>query len=121
MTEDQLHGYAAHLRDLRDRLGRSVAELRGEALRPLAAESANGTGPTTVHDADLGTRVADEELALELLAPETEILAEVDAALDRVRRGTFGTCEGCGKPIALARLTALPYARRCIRCARPAD
>lgn len=44
-------------------------------------------------------------------------LAELDAALDRVDAGTYGTCESCGRPIAPARLEALPAARRCIVCA----
>ena len=121
MTKQQLHEYAGRLRDVRARLGEGVADLRREALRPLAAESANGTVRASVHDADLGSRAADEELALELLAPESEVLTEVDAALERVRTGTFGTCEGCGRPIAQTRLAALPYARRCIRCARAAE
>jgi RNA polymerase-binding transcription factor DksA len=108
------------LRNLRDRLGSGVAELRSEALRPVGAEATNGTARGTVHDADLGARTADEELALELLAPEAEVLAEVDAALERVRLGTFGVCEACGHPISQARLSALGYARRCIRCARSA-
>ncbi|HUR53691.1 MAG TPA: hypothetical protein VMZ71_06150, partial [Gemmataceae bacterium] len=71
MTTQQLHGYALCLRNLRERLGEGVETLRGEALRPLAAESANGSGRASVHDADLGSRAADEDLALDLLAPES--------------------------------------------------
>ena len=121
MTTQQLHDYSLRLRTLHDRLDQGVAALRNEALRPLAAESADGAGRASVHAADLGSRAADEELALDLLAPESEVLAEVNAALERVRLGTFGVCEACGKSIALVRLTALPYARRCIRCARQAE
>jgi hypothetical protein len=43
--------------------------------------------------------------------------AEVTAALGRIDAGTFGTCAECGKRIAKARLVAVPYARRCARCA----
>ena len=121
MTTQQRNGYRLRLRELSERLGTSVEDLRGEALRPLGSESANGTGLASVHDADLGSQAAAGDLALELLAPESEVLAEVNAALDRVRLGTFGLCETCSKPIGLARLTALPYARRCIRCTRAAD
>ena len=121
MTTQQLHDYSLRLRSLHDRLDQGVEALRNEALRHIAAESANGSMRASVHDADLGARAADEELALDLLAPESEVLAEVNAALERVRVGSFGVCEACGKPIALVRLTALPYARRCIRCARQAE
>lgn len=44
-------------------------------------------------------------------------LAELDAALDRVDAGTYGTCESCGGPIGDVRLDALPAARTCIACA----
>lgn len=44
-------------------------------------------------------------------------LAEVDAALARLAVGTYGVCQGCGKPIDPARLEARPAARECIACA----
>ena len=44
-------------------------------------------------------------------------LAEVDAAVERLDAGTYGTCERCGRPIGEARLDALPAARTCVDCA----
>lgn len=49
------------------------------------------------------------------------VLRDVEDALKRVERGTFGRCEGCGRPIAGERLRALPRARLCVRCQRRAD
>ena len=46
-----------------------------------------------------------------------EHLGEVDAALERLDAGTYGTCERCGAPIGDDRLEARPVARTCIRCA----
>ena len=43
-------------------------------------------------------------------------LDEVDAALARMRSGTYGECRDCGEAIALARLTAYPTAMRCVAC-----
>jgi RNA polymerase-binding transcription factor DksA len=43
-------------------------------------------------------------------------LDEVDAALARMRAGTYGECSDCGEPIALARLSAYPTAMRCVAC-----
>jgi RNA polymerase-binding protein DksA len=45
---------------------------------------------------------------------------EIDAALERVDAGTYGTCERCGQPIGEDRLDARPAATTCIRCARSA-
>ena len=43
-------------------------------------------------------------------------LTEVDAALARMRDGTYGDCVDCDIPIAPARLAAYPTARRCVGC-----
>lgn len=40
----------------------------------------------------------------------------VHDALRKMDEGTYGICESCGDPIPAARLDALPYARRCVRC-----
>jgi RNA polymerase-binding protein DksA len=49
---------------------------------------------------------------------DKQALDEIDAALQRIAEGTYGRCAACGKPIALARLRALPTTRLCIDCAR---
>ena len=46
-----------------------------------------------------------------------ETLSDVENALRKLDMGTFGTCEGCGQPIAPARLEAKPAARLCMDCA----
>ena len=38
------------------------------------------------------------------------MLAAIDAALERIDAGTYGTCMTCGKPIGDDRLEAIPYA-----------
>ncbi len=46
-----------------------------------------------------------------------ESLEEVEHALGKLDGGDYGTCEGCGQPISMARLEAKPAARYCIDCA----
>jgi RNA polymerase-binding transcription factor DksA len=118
MTRKELGGYRRRLQEIVARLGGEVTGLREEALRPIGAAAAGEPGGDAGHDADLGSRAADEELALELLAPAEHVLTEATAALARIELGTFGKCKGCGKPIARARLDAVPYASHCVRCAR---
>lgn len=43
-------------------------------------------------------------------------LEEIDAALDRLADGTYGTCERCHQPIPLERLEVLPTSRSCTPC-----
>src|SRR6266496_120267 len=44
----------------------------------------------------------------------TSLLAEVDAALQRMERGTFGLCDLCHEPVETGRLFANPLTRLCI-------
>jgi RNA polymerase-binding protein DksA len=43
-------------------------------------------------------------------------LNDVEAALERIKRGTYGLCENCHKEIDQARLKAMPTARWCLSC-----
>ena len=43
-------------------------------------------------------------------------LRDVDAALERITRGTYGTCAACGTVIPAERLAAYPTAKRCLPC-----
>ena len=58
--------------------------------------------------AGLGSRVGEA-------APRD--LAETQAALERIEKGTYGRCESCGGAIGRQRLLALPATRFCIECA----
>jgi RNA polymerase-binding protein DksA len=64
------------------------------------------------------TQVFEQQRDLALRDRAVAQLALVEAALARLDAGTFGTCVRCGKPIAKARLEALPWAEHCIDCAR---
>jgi RNA polymerase-binding transcription factor DksA len=43
-------------------------------------------------------------------------LARIDAALERIEAGSFGTCLACGGPMGLQRMRAIPEARYCLGC-----
>ena len=62
-----------------------------------------------------------DEINAQLAEVESRELASVELALDKVRAGTYGKCEACGKNIPLARLQALPYASLCVECQRLAE
>jgi DnaK suppressor protein len=62
------------------------------------------------------TQVFEQQRDLALRERSSQQLGLVDAALARLEDGSFGTCVRCGKPIAPARLEALPWAAHCIEC-----
>jgi DnaK suppressor protein len=51
-----------------------------------------------------------------LAAAARQGIADTAQALRRMSDGTYGTCEGCRRPIPLGRLRAVPHARRCSVC-----
>ena len=67
--------------------------------------------------ADSSQVTAERGEAEALAGSLRESLGDVEAALAKLDNGTYGVCEGCGRPIAPARLEAKPAARRCIDCA----
>jgi DnaK suppressor protein len=50
------------------------------------------------------------------IAREYDELRDVEVALGRMRRGTYGVCLSCNTPIPYDRLAAYPTAKRCLRC-----
>ena len=117
MTREQLKAYRKELLALAADLDRGLAHDRRELRREEEPDFAGTPMPSTEDVVDSGA----QEVELGLIANEQHLLTEVTAALDRIDDGTFGTCTDCGRPIARARLDALPYARQCIRCARTAQ
>jgi RNA polymerase-binding protein DksA len=117
MTTTQINGYRRRLLALKKRIGAELSELEEEALRPVGGESSGGLSDVPIHPADLAAENYEEEVALGLLENEDQLLAEVEDALKRIERGTFGRCENCHQEISKERLDVLPYARYCIKCA----
>jgi DnaK suppressor protein len=66
--------------------------------------------------ADQASQSVEKELLFELSDNERMQLDQVEAALRKIDKGTYGVCESCRKPIGKARLEALPFARYCISC-----
>lgn len=83
-------------------------------LKELRAEAAGD-----VVDAALDS--VQDEISSQLAEVESRELARIEKALQRMREGQYGICEGCGTNIPLARLNALPYATLCIKCQREAE
>ena len=114
------------MKELKERLERMRAELRGELASDIATlsrdvdDKGEDTTPSQ-HPADVASDLyAREELVVEEQSLRRQLLL-VDDALARMSDGTYGTCVDCGKSIAPERLEAVPETARCIDCQRRAD
>jgi RNA polymerase-binding transcription factor DksA len=77
----------------------------------LAKESAQELPGYSLHMADSGTDNFDRDFALSLLSADQDAVYEIEEALKRIERKTYGVCELTGKNIPRARLEAIPWAR----------
>ena len=66
--------------------------------------------------ADIASDYYERELAMGLSETERMRLQEVEDALERIDKGTYGKCELCGDWISVPRLDALPFAKLCVDC-----
>jgi DnaK suppressor protein len=95
--------YYRNLLDLRERL---LNQMSG-----LAKESAEEMASYSLHMADSGTDNFDRDFALSLLSADQDAIYEIEEALKRIEKGTYGVCELTGKQIPKARLDAIPWTR----------
>ena len=94
---------------------------RLELLAAQCGEEAGLHRPLNVitgipEDTDLAQALSDREttdLLVHLLDQNRE---QVERALEKLREGTYGVCEGCGRRIPEARLKYQPAATRCVEC-----
>ena len=92
-----------HLLELRDQLTRQ--------MNGLAEESAQEMSGYSLHMADSGTDNFDRDFALSLLSSDQDAMYEIEEALKRIEKNTYGICELTGKAIPAARLEAIPWTR----------
>ncbi|HEV8603839.1 MAG TPA: TraR/DksA C4-type zinc finger protein [Tepidisphaeraceae bacterium] len=106
----------------RDLLIAKRRELLGDvhSMEEEALRSASGSNLSNlpIHMADMGTDNYEQEFTLGLVEKDRQLLREINVALGKIRDGTYGICEGTGKPITKARLEAKPWAKYSIEYTR---
>ena len=107
--------FARLLMDERKRLQEELSEMEEHQVKTEEKPIADAAG---YEDdlVDVATETFEREKELALESSVQGMLKMVEEALQKVRAGTYGICEGCAKPIGGKRLRAIPYARLCIKC-----
>lgn len=120
-------GRGADLEAKLPRLRRILEEQRQfrlDQLAELAAEEDDAVrhlGVGVVEDVDASADSARAEVTTVIAAAARRALNDIEAALQRMRLGTYGRCVRCGTPIELRRLAALPQAAMCMECQRDTE
>jgi RNA polymerase-binding transcription factor DksA len=108
LIPDKFKRYYKLLIALRNHVTGQVDQHAEETLKRSAKED---SGDLSSYGTDGGTDSFDRDFALSLVANEQEALSEVEAAIKRIKAGTYGICEHTQQPINRERLVAVPFTR----------
>jgi len=99
--------YYGLLIELRAHVSDEISLHTSDTLKHSSHDASNDLSDQT----DSGTDSFDRDFALSLVSSEQDALNEIEAAIVRIKNGSYGICEITGKMIPAARLTAVPFAR----------
>jgi len=100
---------------VRERLEAKKAEIMTMYLNDLRSGQESNDSPTE-DIVDRANNAYSRELNFSISDAERTLLLQVEEALERIEKGTYGACAHCGSPIPRPRLDAIPWARLCIDC-----
>lgn len=109
MEKKKLEFFKKVLEDRRLELRRSVARTEEDGRQTDETEVAQDV-------ADRASNSYTKEFLFNRSAGDRQLLQLTEAALQRIREGTFGECVSCGNEINSKRLEAVPWAQYCIAC-----
>lgn len=104
--------YYKKLTALRSAIQKEIDEHSQTAFnRESKEDSGDVSASYSQHTADIDNEAFTRDCALSLLAGKQQELAEINIAIERMKKGTYGICEITGKPIPAERLRDVPYTR----------
>ena len=115
MDKKQLELYSKLLLKLQETIVHDIKNMSA-VESSSAKDSSVDVSSHALHMADVVTHMYDREFNLGLASNDRELLSRIQTALKRIKDRTYGVCTGCKKPIAVARLKAIPYAEYCLKC-----
>ena len=110
---------AEELAEVRGDLQREITERPADYDRAIAEltrlhqSSGDGAGDD---QADAGSKTFEREQELSIANNRRDLLVQMERAMERLDKGTYGRCESCHEPIMKARLQAFPSATLCVTC-----
>lgn len=113
-TKPLYHKLRQRMLQDQERLERQLSDT-GSASAESLRVSTGELSAADNHPADTGTEVFERGRDLAVHDTQQQELERIEAALERMERGTYGICAVCGEEIPQERLEALPYTAYCTR------
>ena len=115
--DDRNASIKAMLLERRQALTREIDELLARHRSDQLLQREQSVADT----GDMSLQDSTGEQQISILEVRNRMRNQIDDALHRLRDGTYGTCEDCGREISPERLKAMPFARRCVECQRTVE
>jgi DnaK suppressor protein len=108
LTQDELNDFKTKLLNRKEKIN---INLQGTSLelRDMRTQELNDEG-------DHASLSAETIVDSAILEQQESELGEIELALDKIKKNTYGICEMCEEPIGIARLEVKNFARFCITC-----
>ena len=98
---------------------KAALEKKRESILNATGKKAHWENMEDTRHGDFVDQASDDNevhVNLRLLQIDAKLLRAIDAAIDRIEKGSYGTCTICEQNISLARLRAVPWTSVCIAC-----
>jgi DnaK suppressor protein len=99
-----------------ERYARLLVEKRQELLAASTGAVIPAAGGVQGDPVDQANADAEAELEIQLHRSDGRLLRAIEEALGRINHRVYGVCQSCKRPIARARLEAVPWTRHCLIC-----
>lgn len=119
MQKELLLDFKRRLLGERSRLTGQINFIDDQGYGGLGVPLGDSTGELSTYDnhpADIGTEVFERSKDFALRESAMLAVASIDTALQKIEDGTYGTCDVCGRKIAMERLEAVPASTKCRDC-----
>jgi DnaK suppressor protein len=108
LTPQQMQEFRIMLEERKEQIKLNLTGKAQEILE-VSSQELNDEG-------DFAAASAQTAIDSAILEQQYQELAEIDLALDKISKGTYGICEMCEEPIGIERLKVKNFARYCIAC-----
>ncbi len=117
MKKTEMKVYKERLLTMRARLRGDVTAMANAALNKTRSEASGDLSSMPIHMADVGSDNFEQEFTLSLMENDEVTLGQIEAALERIEDGVYGSCLECDGRIPKTRLNVIPYTSLCVKCA----
>ena len=111
----QLREFKDAILGLREAAVNDVKSIKETYATPMTKDD-NGVFEHEVGFLERSTHGSSLAENTELIGRQLQLIARLDAALKRIKGGSYGICRICGRPIDRMRLLAVPHTQECMAC-----